>query len=204
MIEKLLVVLLPVIFLVSFVVRNVRVKMQTKERIRSGDPILTTSIVFVSLSFLVTILSTCSDRFYELTIAMSSLRFPVISYFGMALFAASIVLGWIFSAQLKESWRVGIHRDQKTRLIQDGMYRYVRNPYFMSYFIMLASLFLIRPGLLILVLITITMAIFHRMVLNEEAYLMKVHGPPYETYKQNTGRYIPRLAKKQASSHFFR
>lgn len=74
----------------------------------------------------------------------------------------------------------------------------------MSYYIMLVSLFLIRPGLMILVLITTTMAIFHRMVLKEEVYLRKVHGPPYETYKQNTGRYIPRLKKKQAVSRFNR
>jgi protein-S-isoprenylcysteine O-methyltransferase Ste14 len=185
-------------------VRNVTVKIRTKERIRSGDPVLTTSIVFVSLSFLATILSTCSDRFYRLTKAISFLRFPVISYFGMAFFAASIILGWIFSAQLKESWRVGIHHDQKTKLIQEGMYRYVRNPYFISYYIMPVSVFLIRPSLLILILTTITMAIFHRMVLKEEAYLMKVHGQPYKIYWHNTGQYVPRLAKKQASPHSYR
>jgi protein-S-isoprenylcysteine O-methyltransferase Ste14 len=64
---------------------------------------------------------------------------------------------------------------------------------------MLLSLFLIRPSILILVLVTITIVLFHRMALEEEAYLMKVHGKPYETDKQNTGRYIPRLTPKDAA-----
>jgi len=191
MIEKQLVVLLPVIFLASFIVRNVLVKIRTKERIRSSNPILTASIAFISLSFVVTILSASSDRLYKYAIAISFLRFPIISYSGIVLFAISIILGWFVSAQLKESWRVGIHHDQKTRLIQDGIYGYIRNPYFLSYYIMLFSLFLIRPSILILVLVTITIVLFHRMVLEEEVYLRKVHGKPYETYMQNTGRYLP-------------
>lgn len=193
MIEKQLVVLLPVIFLASFFVRNVLVKMRTKKRIRSSNPILTASIAFISLSFVVTIFSTRSNQFYEYTLAISFLRFPIISYSGIVLFSISIIIGWFVSAQLRESWRVGIHHDQKTRLIQDGIYGYVRNPYFLSYYIMLLSLFLIRPSILILVLVTITIALFHRMVLEEEVYLWKVHGKSYETYTQNTGRYIPRL-----------
>ena len=196
MTEKQWVVLLPVIFLATFIVRNVLVRIRTKERIRSSNPILTASIAFISLSFAVTIFSTRSDRFYEYTLSISFLRFPIISYSGIVLFAISIILGWVVSAQLKESWRVGIHHDQKTRLIQDGIYGYVRNPYFLSYYIMLLSLFLIRSSILILVLVTVTIALFHRMVLEEEAYLRKVHGKPYETYMQNTGRYIPIFAKK--------
>jgi hypothetical protein len=90
MFEKLLVVLLPVIFLISFFMRNIMVRIHTKERIRSSDPILTTSIVFVSLSFLATILSTCSDRFYEFTMAIPVLKFHLISYSGIMLFATLV------------------------------------------------------------------------------------------------------------------
>jgi protein-S-isoprenylcysteine O-methyltransferase Ste14 len=107
------------------------------------------------------------------------------------LFGVSIILGAIFSAQLKDSWRVGVHEDQKTTLIKDGVYAYIRNPYFLSYFIMFFSMLCIRPSLLLLVLILVAVTIFHKMVCKEERYLLGVHGSEYEEYKNMTGRYLP-------------
>ena len=107
-------------------------------------------------------------------------------------------MGWFVSAHLKESWRVGIHEDQKTELIIDGIYRYVRNPYFISYFVMFFSLFLVRPSIIILVLIAITITIFHRMVKNEERHLLELHGEKYMNYKETTGRYLPHFYGKHS------
>ena len=77
--------------------------------------------------------------------------------------------------------------------IVDGMYAHIRNPYFLSYFIMFFSLLCIRPSLLLLVLILVVVVVFHQMVLKEERYLLGVHGTEYETYKNDTGRYLPRV-----------
>jgi protein-S-isoprenylcysteine O-methyltransferase Ste14 len=111
------------------------------------------------------------------------------------LFGVSIVLGAIFSAQLKDSWRIGVHEDQKTTLIKDGIYAHIRNPYFLSFFIMFFGLFCIRPSLLLLVLILGAVTVFHLMVLKEERYLMGVHGIEYKDYKNNTNRYLPRFVR---------
>ena len=107
---------------------------------------------------------------------------------GLTLFGIGVVMGWVFSAQLQDSWRVGVHPDQKTTLIQSGNYARIRNPDFLSYFIMFGGLFLVRPSLMMMVLAIATIVIFHRMVLKEEAYLSRVHGQAYEAYKKATGR----------------
>lgn len=60
---------------------------------------------------------------------------------------------------------------------------------------MFFSLLCIRPSFLLLVLVLAAVAVFHRMVLKEERYLLGVHGGEYEAYKKNTGRYLPRLRK---------
>jgi len=195
MAEKILIILLPLIFLGTFIARNMIVKAQTKQRIRASDPLLTTSIILSNLCIFMTIVSTYSEHWYQLMGAISLLRYPIISYVGLALFGISFIMGWFFSAQLKESWRVGIHKNQKTELIQNGIYAYIRNPYFLSYFIMFISLFLVRPSIVMAVLVIATVAIFHRMVLKEEAYLLTIHGNEYEKYKNTTGRYIPRCVK---------
>ena len=192
MTEKITILILSLIFLGTFIARNLIVKAKIKNRIRASDPLLTTSIILTTLCIVGTILSTFSNRFYQLLGALSFLRTPWVSYLGLFLLAASIIMGWFFSSQLKESWRVGIHQDQKTKLIQSGIYKYIRNPYFLSYFIMFMSLFLVRPSLIMVVLITFTIAIFHRMVLNEEVHLASIHGEAYERYKETTGRYMPR------------
>jgi protein-S-isoprenylcysteine O-methyltransferase Ste14 len=125
--------------------------------------------------------------------AITFLRHLFIAYSGLVIFAASIVGVWIVSAQLKDSWRVGVPEDQTTELIQDGIYTYCRNPYFLCYYLMFFGLFLVRPSIVLFVLIIAIIAVFHRMVLQEEAYLHKRHGKAYEAYKQKTGRYIPRM-----------
>lgn len=195
MTEKILIVILSLVFLGTFAARNLIVKGQTKQRIRASDPILTASIIFTNLCIFAAIFSTSSDRFYQILGVISFLRSPVVVLWGFFLFATSIIMGWFVSAQLKASWRVGVHEDQKTQLIQDGIYRYVRNPYFVSYYIMFVGLFLIRPSFVMIVLMAISISIFHGMVLKEERHLLTIHGTQYEQYTEVTGRYLPRFNK---------
>ncbi len=195
MTERILIILLPLFFLGTFITRNLIVKAHTKKRIRASDPLLTASIILANLCIVITIISTYSEHWYQLMGAILFLRSPIISYIGLFLFGISFIMGWFVSAQLKQSWRVGVHKNEKTELIQNGIYAYSRNPYFFSYFIMFISLFLVRPSLVTTVLVIATVTIFHRMVLIEEAYLLTIHGKEYEKYKNTTGRYIPRFVK---------
>lgn len=195
MTEKILIILLPLIFLGTFITRNLIVKARTKQQIRSSDPLLTASIILTNLCIFMTIVSTYSEHWYQLMGVILFLRSPITAYAGLSLFGISFIMGWFFSAQMKESWRVGVHENQKTELIQNGIYAYIRNPYFLSYFVMLFSLFLVRPSLVMTVLVIGTVAIFHCMVLKEESYLLTIHGKEYEKYKNTTGRYIPCFVK---------
>jgi protein-S-isoprenylcysteine O-methyltransferase Ste14 len=196
MIEKILIIVLPLIFLVTFMTRNMVVKYRTKKQIRASDAVASTSIILNSSCILITIASTFSSQLYQLMAPIWSLRSPMVSFFGLSLFGISILLGWIGSAQMRESWRIGIPKDQKTELIQNGIYAYVRNPYFLSFFVMFLGLFLVRPSLVILLLLSATIAVFHRLVLNEENYLLKTHGEEYIKYRRTTGRYIPRYRRR--------
>jgi len=191
MAEKILITLLSLTFLGVFITRNRVVKTKTQQRVRAASSILNASVVLTALCIFATICSVYSDGFYRLMGILFYLKSPIVSNAGIALFGISIAVGWFVSAHLKESWRVGIHEDQKTELIMDGIYKYVRNPYFISYFIMFFSLFLVRPSIILLALIAITIAIFHRMVMNEERHLLQLHGEKYMSYKETTGRYLP-------------
>jgi len=198
MIEKTLLLTLTLVFLITFFTRNFIVKKRSGQPIRTRDRLVVSSIVLSVLCFFVTIFSTY-DQWYHFMGAICFLRTPLISYAGIVLFGISIMLVGIISAQLKDSWRVGVHEDQKTTLIKDGVYAYVRNPYFISYYIMYFSLFLIRPSIILMALVLATVALFHRMVLKEEMHLYSMHGKEYEKYKKQTGRYLPMMSKKKAA-----
>jgi protein-S-isoprenylcysteine O-methyltransferase Ste14 len=179
----------------TFLARNIQVQTKTKQKVKASDSLLTLSILATTSCIAATLFSTSSENFYHFFGPIAFLHIPAVSSFGLLVFALSIVLGWIFSGQLGESWRVGVHETQKTELIQSGIYQYIRNPYFLSHFIMYMGLFLIRPSLVLLVLVAATMVLFHRLVLREEAHLLSTHGKEYEAYKESTGRYLPRLLK---------
>ncbi|MBU4318854.1 MAG: isoprenylcysteine carboxylmethyltransferase family protein [Proteobacteria bacterium] len=195
MTEKNLFLLLTLFYLGTFITRNVLVKRRTKQKIRSSDPLVAASMVFTGLCILATLIAVRSEPLYRLMMPMDFLRHPMVSSVGLVLFACSILMGWVFSSQLKKSWRIGVHEQQKTELIQNGIYAHIRNPYFLSYFIMFSGLFLVRPCVVMGLLVIISLIIFHGMVLKEEAHLQKSHGTDYEKYKRRTGRYLPRTGK---------
>ncbi len=197
MTEKILILIFSTLYLSTFITRNILVMKRTQQRIRSRDRLVTTSIIFSTLYFLVAIFSTFSEKWYHYMGSIKLPRSQLVSYSGFLLFGVSIVLIWIVSAQLKNSWRVGIAKNQRTQLISEGIYAYIRNPYFLSYYIMFFGLLLIRPSVIQFAQLFATVAIFHRMVLKEEIHLMSMHGEEYKTYKNKTGRYIPRIGYRE-------
>jgi len=183
---------LTALFIVTFTTRNLLVWKRTGQSIRARDRFVTLSVVTSTLCFVVAILST-NQHVYPFMGAITLMRHPFTSAIGLALVGISIILVWVVSAQMKDSWRVGVHEDHETELIQDGLYARVRNPYFLSYYLLFLGLFLVRPSLALLLLVGITVFSFHKMILHEEAHLLTTHGDAYKEYIVKTGRYLPRI-----------
>jgi len=194
MTDTILLIGLTALFIITFATRNLLVWKRTEQSIRARDRFVVSSATSSILCFVVAILST-NEPVYRYMGAIPSIRHSLASSVGLVLLGFSIILVWVVSAQLKNSWRVGVHDDQKTELIQDGLYGYVRNPYFLSYYMMFFSLFLVRPSLVLLLLVGFTAFTFHKMILKEETHLLAIHGPAYRSYKAKTGRYLPRFKK---------
>ncbi len=192
MTEKILLIGLTALFIITFTIRNLLVRKRTGKPVRARDRFVALSVITSILCFAVTILST-NEPVYRYMGPIAPLRHPLVSFIGLTLLGFSTILVWVVSAQLRDSWRVGVHEDQKTELIQDGLYAYVRNPYFLSYYVLFLGLFLVRPSLVLLLLAAITVFSFHRMILHEETHLFAAHGNAYKEYAARTGRYLPRL-----------
>ncbi|MCJ7683226.1 MAG: isoprenylcysteine carboxylmethyltransferase family protein [Desulfobacteraceae bacterium] len=108
----------------------------------------------------------------------------------LALLAVNLLVGAASLTGLRDSWRVGVLEDQQTDLIEGGIYRFSRNPYFLSYLIMFAAYTVLLQNIILLVLSIAGFAMIHAMVLKEEKYLTALHGDKYRQYQERVPRYI--------------
>lgn len=108
----------------------------------------------------------------------------------LSLMAANTLIGLASLRDLGDSWRVGVIEEQQTALIEDGIYRHSRNPYFVSYLLMFAAYTVLLQNGILLVFSVLGFALVHVMVRKEEAYLHRLHGETYRAYQRRVPRYL--------------
>lgn len=106
------------------------------------------------------------------------------------LMLASLGIAAASLIDLGDSWRVGVIEEQETELIESGVYRFSRNPYFLAYLLLLAAYTALLQSSLLLVLSIIGFGIVHAMILREERYLATIHNANYEHYCKRVQRYL--------------
>lgn len=168
---------------------------------KTGSPVKAKSkevkiAVILGVIFAVVLISLFIPNCYNVFIPVSFLQFDLLSILGCILLFVSLIIGILSARELGTSWRVGTLEDQKTELVQTGIYKFCRNPYFLSYFIMFFAFFLIIPSAVLSLLGIATIFWFHQMVKNEEKYLEKVHGSEYLDYRKKVGRYLPKFKRR--------
>lgn len=127
------------------------------------------------------------------------LNFPfhsTIKIVGYLFVILGFIIGLLALIEMRNSWRVGIKHNQKTTLITTGIYNFSRNPYFLSYGLLIFGFLLVLPSVLIFVFYACLMLVFHNMILEEEQYLEKIHSENYLKYKRTVNRYFTFKKKK--------
>jgi protein-S-isoprenylcysteine O-methyltransferase Ste14 len=114
--------------------------------------------------------------------------------------AALVVLGtagtFVAQAHMRESWRIGVDPQVRTRLVTDGWFRWVRNPIFTMMIVVSLGLTLCcsTPAALALpVLLVAALELQVRIV--EEPHLARAHGQAYLDWAGRTGRFVPGLGR---------
>ncbi len=94
--------------------------------------------------------------------------------------------------RMGKHWRMGIDPAQEVRLIEDGLFAYVRHPiYALSVSLMLCTAIIV-PALLLWAIAAIHIALMNLKAAGEERFLRERLGPAYEHYMARTGRFVPR------------
>jgi protein-S-isoprenylcysteine O-methyltransferase Ste14 len=176
-------------FILAFFVKNIKTYLKTGLSIKNKSKKVNLSIL---LSSLIYILILCRLFFMPATwwFEFSFFNFGWLSGFGYVLISLGFLMGLLALQAMKESWRIGIPQNHKTELITYGIYSFSRNPYFFSYNLLILGFILIFPSLILMSLFIVLVIIFHKMILEEEMHLEKLHGENYLEYKSRVSRYF--------------
>jgi len=99
---------------------------------------------------------------------------------------------WCY-AIMGDAWRMGIDRQEKTRLATRGPYRVVRHPIYGLQVVMLAGVALLLPTAFAFFVLGLHYLCAWIKARDEEVYLLTVHGEAYRAYSARTGRLLPRV-----------
>ena len=146
-------------------------------------------VVLVGCVIVVILYSFFSEG-YKILAPIEWLNHPVLISIGISLLV--IALLWILLAQsnMGRSWRIGVDKDVKTDLVQDGLFAISRNPIFLGMRIMLIGFFLVLPNALTFAIWLLGDALMQIQVRLEEAHLREIHGDLYNAYARRVRRWL--------------
>jgi protein-S-isoprenylcysteine O-methyltransferase Ste14 len=181
-----LILLHQLLFQGMFFAKNILLERRLGQPIRGFNPEANLSIAFFVLFISVALwlsLSPDTHRTTGLLIGMTQATAGLFMLASLGIAAASL-------KDLGDSWRVGVIEEQETELIEQGVYRFSRNPYFLAYLLMFAAYTILLQSFFLLVLSVIGFGLVHGMILREEQYLAGKHAADYERYRQRVPRYL--------------
>lgn len=110
----------------------------------------------------------------------------VITAIGVAVFIISVL-------QMKDNWRAGIQREDKTNLVMTGIYSISRNPAFLGFDLMYIGILLSYFNWYLCLATVVAVLLFHLQIVNaEEDFLTETFGNEYLEYKSKVCRYLGR------------
>lgn len=110
----------------------------------------------------------------------------LVAVVGVAVFIISVLT-------MRDSWRAGVSKTDKTELVTKGIYKISRNPAFLGFDLMYLGILLMFFNLVLYIVSLFAMLMFHLQIVNvEEEFLLEAFGDEYLRYKKKVCRYIGR------------
>ena len=107
----------------------------------------------------------------------------IIEAFGVVVFVISVT-------EMKDNWRAGVQREDKTNLVTTGIYSISRNPAFLGFDLMYIGILLTFFNWFLCFATVFAVCLFHLQIVNvEEDFLLEAFGQEYLEYKRRVCRY---------------
>ncbi len=110
----------------------------------------------------------------------------VVATIGDIIFIISVVT-------MKDSWRAGVSKTEKTEFVTSGVYQISRNPAFLGFDLMYIGILLMFFNWVVFAITIFAILMLHLQIVNvEEDFLIETFGDEYLDYKKKVNRYLGR------------
>ena len=115
---------------------------------------------------------------------------PAIRIIGIIVVFCGVVFFLLAIVTMRDNWRAGVDKTQKTNIVSNGIYKYSRNPAFVGFDFLYIGTMLTFPNVVMVTFTIIAIVLLHMQILEEEKHLSTEFGQNYVEYKIKTARYI--------------
>lgn len=148
-------------------------------------------------------------KFIEITLKITTLLLPAIQIIsivfyngtahialrlsGVLLTLLGVVAFTLSALQMKDNWRAGVSKEEKTSLVTNGIYAISRNPAFLGFDLMYIGILFSFFNWYLCFATSFALVFFHLQIVNvEEDFLLERFGDDYLKYKKKVCRYLGR------------
>lgn len=109
-----------------------------------------------------------------------------VSMIGTAIFIIAVLT-------MRDNWRAGVSKTDKTRLVTNGIYGFSRNPAFLGFDLLYIGILLMFFNWILFGVSVFAIIMYHLQIVNvEEDFLLTAFGNEYLQYKKRVCRYMGR------------
>ena len=123
----------------------------------------------------------------------SDIKYIALRIVGVIITAFGVLVFIMAVAQMKENWRAGVQREDRTSLVTAGIYSVSRNPAFLGFDLMYIGILFSFFNWCLCVITALALVLFHLQIVKvEEDFLIETFGQEYLEYKKKVFRYLGR------------
>lgn len=115
----------------------------------------------------------------------------VVRVIGTAISVVGTIVFIVAVWTMRDSWRAGVSKTDKTELVTNGIYQISRNPAFLGFDLLYIGTLLMFFNWILCCLTVFAVIMYHLQIVNvEEDFLLATFGNEYLQYKKKVCRYI--------------
>lgn len=112
---------------------------------------------------------------------------------GAVMSVAGTIIFIVAVQTMRDSWRAGVSKTDKTELVTNGIYQISRNPAFLGFDLLYIGILFMFFNWTLCILTAFAVIMYHLQIVNvEEEFLLVAFGNEYLQYKKKGCRYICR------------
>lgn len=120
-------------------------------------------------------------------------RFTAVRVIGAVLCVGGTAIFIAAVSTMRDSWRAGVSKTDKTKLVTNGIYQFSRNPAFLGFDLLYIGILLMFFNWILCFFTIFAVIMYHLQIVNtEEDFLLDAFGNDYLQYKKKVCRYIGR------------